>query len=159
MLLWDCFVLEHKLANGRTVVEQFVAANPRLSETELEMLLGWQDVVQGPFDVLRRDGPALVVQGLVDELTYRVRSNMGRPSSDERRVGRSSSPASSQSATSGCCPGRSTCCARQIGILRTGWRWIWRCGRGAVSSDHEAERLRSVAVEAVECGGCCCVCG
>ena len=41
------------------------------------MVLGWQDVVQGPFEVLRRDGPALVVQGLVDELTYRVRSNMG----------------------------------------------------------------------------------
>ena len=77
MLLWDCFVLEHKLANGRTVVEQFVAANPQLSEAEREMLLGWQDVVQGPFEVLRRDGPALVVQGLVDELTYRVRSNMG----------------------------------------------------------------------------------
>ena len=77
MLLWDCFVLEHKLANGRTVVEQFVAASPRLSEGEREMLLGWRDVVQGPFEVLRRDGPALVVQSLVDELTYRVRSNMG----------------------------------------------------------------------------------
>jgi len=77
MLLWDCFVLEHKLANGRTVMEQFVAANPQLSEAEREMLLGWQDVVQGPFEVLRRDGPALVVQSLVDELTYRVRSNMG----------------------------------------------------------------------------------
>ena len=77
VLLWDCFVLEHKLANGRTVVEQFVAANPHLSEGEREMLLGWRDVVQGPFEVLRRDGPALVVQSLVDELTYRVRSNMG----------------------------------------------------------------------------------
>jgi len=77
VLLWDCFVLEHKLANGRTVVEQFVAASPQLSEGEREMLLGWRDVVQGPFEVLRRDGPALVVQSLVDELTYRVRSNMG----------------------------------------------------------------------------------
>jgi hypothetical protein len=77
MLLWDCFVLEHKLANGRTVVEQFVAASPHLSEVERQMLLGGRDVVQGPFEVLRRDGPALVVQSLVDELTYRVRSNMG----------------------------------------------------------------------------------
>ncbi|WP_203836617.1 hypothetical protein [Winogradskya humida] len=77
ILLWDCFVLEHKLVNGRTVVEQFVAANPQLPEAEREMLLGWRDVVQGPFEVLRRDGPALLVQSLVDELTYRVRSNMG----------------------------------------------------------------------------------
>jgi hypothetical protein len=77
MLLWDSFVLEHTLANGRTVVEQFVAAGRHLTGPEREMLLGWRDVVQGPFEVLRRDGPALVVQNLVDELTYRVRSNMG----------------------------------------------------------------------------------
>jgi hypothetical protein len=77
MLLWDSFVLEHKLPNGRTVVEQFVAAHPQLTEPEREMLLGWREVVQGPFEVRRRDGPALVVEGLVDDLTYRVRSNMG----------------------------------------------------------------------------------
>ena len=41
------------------------------------MVLGWRDVVQGPFEVQRRDGPALVVVNLVDELSYRVRSNMG----------------------------------------------------------------------------------
>src|SRR4051812_49174269 len=77
MLLWDCFVLEHRLANGRTVVEQFVDARPDLPEAEREMVLGWRDVVQGPFEVQRKDGPALVVEGLVDDLTYRVRSNMG----------------------------------------------------------------------------------
>jgi hypothetical protein len=77
MLLWDCFVLEHRLANGRLVVEQFVDARPELSECEREMVLGWRDVVQGPFAVLRNDGPALVVESLVDDLTYRVRSNMG----------------------------------------------------------------------------------
>jgi hypothetical protein len=32
MLLWDRFILEHKLANGRTVMEQFVAAHPQLPE-------------------------------------------------------------------------------------------------------------------------------
>jgi hypothetical protein len=77
MLLWDCFVLEHKLPSGRTVVEEFVAAHPQLAEPEREMLLGWQDVVQGPFEVQRRDGQALVAESLVDDLTYRVRSNMG----------------------------------------------------------------------------------
>jgi hypothetical protein len=77
MLLWDCFVLEHRLANGRTVVEQFVDARPDLPEAEREMVLGWRDVVQGPFEVRRKDGPALVVESLVDDLPYRVRSNMG----------------------------------------------------------------------------------
>jgi hypothetical protein len=41
------------------------------------MLLGWRDVVEGIFEVVRRDGDVLVVTNLVDELTYRVRSNMG----------------------------------------------------------------------------------
>jgi len=77
MMLWVYFVLEHRLPSGRTVVEQFVDAYPRLSEQERQMLLGWRDVVQGPFEVQRRDGPALVVVNLVDELPYRVRSNMG----------------------------------------------------------------------------------
>ncbi|RZT77826.1 hypothetical protein EV382_0991 [Micromonospora violae] len=77
MILWDYFVLEHRLPDGRTVVEQFVAAHPELSEQEQRMLLGWRDVVQGPFEVQRRDGATLVVVNLVDDLTYRVRSNMG----------------------------------------------------------------------------------
>ncbi|SBT41016.1 hypothetical protein [Micromonospora narathiwatensis] len=77
MILWDYFVLEHRLRNGRTVVEQFVAAHPELPEPERQMLLGWRDVVQGPFEVQGRDGAALVVVNLVDELTYCVRSNMG----------------------------------------------------------------------------------
>jgi hypothetical protein len=77
MMLWDYFVLEHRLRSGRTLVEQFVDAHAELSRQEREMLLGWRDVVQGPFEVQRRDGPALIVVNLVDDLTYRVRSNMG----------------------------------------------------------------------------------
>jgi hypothetical protein len=77
MMLWDYFVLEHRLRNGRTIVEQFVDAHAELSRQEREMLLGWRDVVQGPFEVQHRDGPALIVVNLVDDLTYRVRSNMG----------------------------------------------------------------------------------
>jgi hypothetical protein len=53
MLLWDCFVLEHRLGKGRTVVEQFADAHADLTEAEREMLLGWRDVVQGPFEVRR----------------------------------------------------------------------------------------------------------
>ena len=77
MVLLDYFLLEHRLRNGRTIVEQFVDAHAELSRQEREMLLGWRDVVQGPFEVQRRDGPALIVVNLVDDMTYRVRSNMG----------------------------------------------------------------------------------
>lgn len=41
------------------------------------MLLGWRDVVEGIFEVQRRDGAGLVVENLIDELIYRVRSNAG----------------------------------------------------------------------------------
>src|SRR4051812_11944587 len=66
MLLWDHFVLEHRLPNGRTVVEQFVDARANLSPQERQMLLGWRDVVSGVFEVQRRDGPTLVLVNLVD---------------------------------------------------------------------------------------------
>ncbi len=73
----DWFVLQHRLPDGRTVVERFVAARPDLSDEERAMLLGWRDVVEGIFEVQRRDGEALVTVNLVDELPYRVRSNLG----------------------------------------------------------------------------------
>jgi len=73
----DYFVLQHRLRNGQTIVEQFVAARRDLPEPEREMLLGWRDVVEGIFEVARHDGSAIVVENLLDELTYRVRSNMG----------------------------------------------------------------------------------
>ncbi|WP_158550771.1 hypothetical protein [Geodermatophilus sp. TF02-6] len=78
VLLWDSFLLEHRLRNGRTVVEQFVDARPDLSPQERQMLLGWRDVVSGVFEVQRRDGPALILVNLVDDLTYRARSTSGR---------------------------------------------------------------------------------
>jgi hypothetical protein len=73
----DYFVLQHELRNGKTVVERFVASRPDLPEHERELLLGWCDVVEGIFEVHGRDGDALIVENLVDELTYRVHSNMG----------------------------------------------------------------------------------
>ncbi len=73
----DALLLQHRLRNGQTIVEQFVAARPGLPAPEREMLLGWRDVVEGIFEVGHRDGDALVVTNLLDELAYRVRSNMG----------------------------------------------------------------------------------
>ncbi len=73
----DYFVLQHLLGDGRTVVDHFVDARPELSDAEKAMLLGWKDVFEGIFLVQRREREALVVLNLVDELTYRVRSNIG----------------------------------------------------------------------------------
>ncbi|HYS35180.1 MAG TPA: hypothetical protein VEO01_05995, partial [Pseudonocardiaceae bacterium] len=58
-------------------MEQFVAARPDLPQTERTMLLGWRDVVEGVFEVQRYDGETAIMVNLVDELTYRVRSNVG----------------------------------------------------------------------------------
>jgi hypothetical protein len=73
----DYFLLQHELRSGKTVVEHFLASRPDLPEHERELLLGWRDVVEGIFEVHGRDGDALVTENLVDELTYRVYSNMG----------------------------------------------------------------------------------
>jgi hypothetical protein len=73
----DFFVPQQRLPEGRTVVGHFVAEDPRLPEEERAMLLGWREVVEGIFRVQRRHGDALVAVNLVDELTYRVRSNRG----------------------------------------------------------------------------------
>lgn len=73
----DRFVLEHRSGDGRTVVEQFVASRPDLPEAERAMLLGWAKVVEGIFEVERHDGDVAIMVNLVDELTYRVRSNAG----------------------------------------------------------------------------------
>src|SRR5262245_51950855 len=76
-MVFDHFVLQHRLRNGKTVVEQFVAAHPDLPDAERDMLLGWRDVVEGIFEVQRRDRDVLVVENLIDDLSYRVHSNMG----------------------------------------------------------------------------------
>jgi hypothetical protein len=73
----DRFMLEHRTRDGRTVVEQFVASRPDLPQTERAMLLGWAKVVEGIFEVERHDGNTAIMVNLVDELTYRVRSNVG----------------------------------------------------------------------------------
>jgi hypothetical protein len=73
----DHFMLQRRLADGRTVVEHFVDAQPALPEEERTLLLGWRDVVEGIFAVERRDGDALGLVNLVNDLPYRAYSNMG----------------------------------------------------------------------------------
>lgn len=73
----DFFVLQHRLADGRTVVERFLDSRRGLPEDQRQAMLAWRDVVEGVFEVDRRDGEALLATNLIDELNYRIRSNIG----------------------------------------------------------------------------------
>jgi hypothetical protein len=83
----DQFLLRYKLPDGRTVVEVFVDEYLDLTDEERALLLGWRDVVEGVFQVDRRDGNALVLTNLIDELEYRVHSNMGPAALDRMKKG------------------------------------------------------------------------
>src|SRR5580765_7002804 len=64
--LLDFFILEHKLADSRTVVEHFLDTRPKLSARERAMLAGWRDVVYGIFEVRARDQDSVEFFGLLD---------------------------------------------------------------------------------------------
>ena len=84
----DRFALQHRLPDGRTVVERFVAQRrPPLSDDERELVLGWGDVVEGCFEVRGGDGEAVELHNLLDDLVYRVHSNMGPPALAPLRPG------------------------------------------------------------------------
>src|SRR6266508_1038707 len=77
VLVIDHFALQYRLPDGRTVLERFVAQRrPRLCADEQQMMLGWRDVVEGCFEVRRFDGDAVELHNLLDDLVYRVYSNM-----------------------------------------------------------------------------------
>jgi hypothetical protein len=73
----DRFLLQHPLPAGNTVVEEFVAAHPELPEAERDMLLRWRDVVEGIFEIKDKERDAVTLLNILDELSYRARSNMG----------------------------------------------------------------------------------
>jgi len=50
----DHFILQRPLPGGRTVVETFVSAHPKLAEADRQMLLGWRDVVGTPAGCSRK---------------------------------------------------------------------------------------------------------
>jgi hypothetical protein len=73
----DRFALQHRLPNGKTVLDQFLASWPDLSAADREMLRGWRDPVEGIFEIRRKDRDSLILLNLVDDLEYRAYSNMG----------------------------------------------------------------------------------
>jgi hypothetical protein len=73
----DRFALQHRLPNGRTVLDQFLASQPDLTAADREMLDGWRDPVEGIFEICGKDGDAIILLNLLDDLEYRTYSNMG----------------------------------------------------------------------------------
>ncbi len=73
----DQFLLQVRLADGRTPVEHFCGSLRELSERDRSIVLGWRDVVEGVFEVAGHDGDSLEATNLVDDLSYRVVSNLG----------------------------------------------------------------------------------
>jgi hypothetical protein len=75
--LLDRFIFQQPLADGRTVVEVFVAEHPELTGADCELLLGWRDVVEGVFEIRERAEDAIIATRLADGTTYRIRANAG----------------------------------------------------------------------------------
>jgi hypothetical protein len=74
----DRFALQYRLPDGKTVVDRFVASRPDLEAADREMVLGWRDPVEGIFEIRGKDGDAIILLNLIDDLEYRTYSNMGR---------------------------------------------------------------------------------
>jgi hypothetical protein len=75
--LVDRFALQHRLPNGKTVLDQFLTSRPDLSAADRDMLRGWDDPVEGIFEIRGKDLTAIVLLNLLDDLEYRTYSNMG----------------------------------------------------------------------------------
>jgi hypothetical protein len=73
----DDFIFTHRSADGKTVIDRFVATRPDLPPAERDMLLGWRDSVMGIFEVRHKHEGSLTLLNLLDDLEYRTYSNMG----------------------------------------------------------------------------------
>ncbi len=86
-LFFDTFLLQHRLRDGRTPVERFVRARGDLPRAERDMMRGWTQLVESVFEVGDFDGQAVWMTNLIDELPYRVWSNMGPVGFEKLRPG------------------------------------------------------------------------
>ncbi len=73
----DRFLLQHRLPDGRTVLQRFISARGDLPRAERDMLRGWTEVVEGMFELETRQRDGVVATNVIDELRYEIRSTMG----------------------------------------------------------------------------------
>ena len=81
----DHLLLQHRLDNGQTIVEQLRGPS-KLAGARTRDAARLADVVEGIFEIHDHDDDALVVRSLLDELDYRGR-NMGPEMFRPLRVG------------------------------------------------------------------------
>jgi Domain of unknown function (DUF6398) len=75
--LVDHFILQHPLADGRTVAEVFAAERPDLTDDDRQVLQSWREVVTGVFEIREQAGDSITATSLADDRTYRIRANAG----------------------------------------------------------------------------------
>lgn len=71
------FLFQYRLPDGATVADQFVARRADLSPADREMVLAWRHPVEGLFEVRGRDGAAVLLLNLVDDMEYEAYANAG----------------------------------------------------------------------------------
>lgn len=74
---YDWFIQEFRLHDGRTLIDCYLETQRNLPDAERSFLLGWRKVREGLFEVIGRDGVALLAENLIDEMSYRIRADVG----------------------------------------------------------------------------------
>ena len=69
----DRFALQHRLPNGKTVLDRFLASRPDLTAADREMLRGWHDPVEEIFEIRSKGRDAITLLNLIDELGPRLK--------------------------------------------------------------------------------------
>lgn len=73
----DDFIFGHRMQDGTTIIDSFLRQSRHLTREERARLLAWRDPVEGLFEVRRQYEDSVLLLNLVDDLEYRVYSNMG----------------------------------------------------------------------------------
>jgi hypothetical protein len=84
---YDWFIQEFRLHDGRTVIDCFLETQRDMPNAERDFLLGWRRVRHGLFEVVGRDGRALLAENLIDDMPYRIRANVGPQVFDQMPAG------------------------------------------------------------------------
>ncbi|WP_432976514.1 hypothetical protein [Dactylosporangium sp. CA-233914] len=84
---YDWFLQEFRLHDGRTLIDCYLDTQRSLPDDERTFLLGWRNVREGLFEVTGRDGAALLAENLIDEMSYRIRANVGPQAFDQMPAG------------------------------------------------------------------------
>jgi hypothetical protein len=79
----DRFILERMLENGETVARRFAERyRGQMSESVRRLVLGWEEVIEGTFEIIDRSGDRFEMKNLINEREYTVFSTTPSESFD-----------------------------------------------------------------------------